>query len=255
MIHRLILLFAFCLFQPFAQAAAEETVIVVRALAKDAKFIGSGMSGMDVKITDAETGEILARGVTRGGTGDTNKIIRSPHKRYEALASGSAAAYRTSLDISEPTRITVTVSGPRSQLQTRAMASSTRWVLPGKHIESGDGWLIEVPGFAVDILSPAAYAQRNKNESPVTLTASIMMLCGCAVAPDTLWDSNEMELMAHVSRDGEQLPPIPMEYAGQPSHFSVALPTEQPGLYEVTVSAYDARTGNAGVDSTSFVVQ
>jgi len=56
-------------------AWAEPTDIVVRVLSKDAKFIGTSMGGMQVTLRDAHTGEILATGLTRGGTGDTKRLM------------------------------------------------------------------------------------------------------------------------------------------------------------------------------------
>ena len=58
-----------------AAAHAEPTDIVVRVLSKDAKFIGTSMGGMRVTLRDAHTGEILATGLTQGGTGDTKRLI------------------------------------------------------------------------------------------------------------------------------------------------------------------------------------
>ncbi|HEX6202874.1 MAG TPA: hypothetical protein VF100_07720, partial [Thermoanaerobaculia bacterium] len=54
-----------------AAAAAEETAVTVRVLSRDAKFVGSSMGGARVTIRDAETGTLLAEGVTAGSTGDT----------------------------------------------------------------------------------------------------------------------------------------------------------------------------------------
>ena len=45
---------------------AVPTTVTVRAKSKDAKFIGSHMGGALVVIRDAETGEVLAQGLTRG---------------------------------------------------------------------------------------------------------------------------------------------------------------------------------------------
>tara|TARA_R110002096_G_scaffold238867_3_gene430442 strand:- start:81 stop:371 length:291 start_codon:yes stop_codon:yes gene_type:complete len=62
---------------------AVDTTIVVRVLAKDAKFIGTSMGGAEVIIRDANTQEILAEGVTAGGTGDTGLIMTMPRARWQ----------------------------------------------------------------------------------------------------------------------------------------------------------------------------
>ena len=255
MFQRLVLTALGLLLAFAAPAEAEETRLAVRALASDAKFIGSSMSGMEVLVRDADTGELLDRGVTRGATGDTTRILLSPRERYDALSTQEAAAYVSVLDLDRPRRISVTVRGPLSQPQALAEASSTRWVFPGKHIEEGDGWLIEVPGFAVDILGPAAHTYVEEGVSSVTVTASVIMLCGCNTSPGGTWDADEIDIEAHVLFNGEPLPSPSMRYAGRPSHYVTDINASRPGVYEVTVTAYDPRTGNTGLDRTSFVVR
>ena len=75
MLRLLVCLAAFIVWNNPVQA--EETRLAIRALAGDAKFIGTGMTGMAVTVEDADTGEILDTGVTRGATGNTDRIIRS----------------------------------------------------------------------------------------------------------------------------------------------------------------------------------
>lgn len=247
---------ALCLFfSVITPAVAEETRLVVRALASDAKFIGTGMSGMEVLVRDADTGEILDRGVTRGATGDTAHILRTPHERYATLSTEGAAAYVSVLDLDRPRRISVMVRGPLSQPQALAEASSTRWVFPGKHIEEGDGWLLEVSGFAVDILGPGAHSYIGKDVDSVTVTANIVMLCGCPTSPGGTWDADEIEIDVRVLLNGKAISVPPMQYADKQSHYTTNIKTSGPGAYEVIVTAYDPRTGNTGLDRTSFVVR
>ncbi len=54
--------------------------------------------------------------------------------------------------------------------------------------------------------------------------------------------------------NGEQLAAIPLDYAGSPSQFAATVRVERPGVYEVQVWASDARTGNTGMDRTTFIV-
>lgn len=237
------------------QAAAEETRLVVRALASDAKFIGTSMSGMEVLVRDADTGELLDRGVTSGATGDTTHILRTAHERYATLSTEGAAAYVSVLDLDRPRRISVTVRGPLSQPQATAEASSTRWVFPGKHIEEGDGWLLEVSGFAVDILGPGAHSYIGNDVDSVTVTANIVMLCGCPTSPGGTWDSDEIEIDVQVLYNGKAISAPSMKYADKQSQYSTDIKTSGPGAYEITVTAYDPRTGNTGLDRTTFVVR
>ena len=236
-------------------AVAEETRIAVRALSVDAKFIGSGMSGMNVVIEDADTGEILDTGVTRGKTGNTDRIVRTPKARYSTLSEEGDAVYVSSLDIDRPRRIRVTVSGPNAQPQTRAEASSTRWVLPGKHLDGGDGWLIRVPGFAVDILAPAAHNYVENDPHTMTVRANVVMICGCPTSPGGTWDSDAIEILAEVRHNGTPRPPRADVLCGHDQSLCSGNPDGGKGTYEVLVTAFDPRTGNTGVDRTSFILR
>jgi len=141
-----------------APAAAEETPVTVRVISRDAKFIGDSTGGARVTIRDADTGELLAEGVTHGGTGDTERIMRAPRERGGSLATPGSAAYEAVLDLDRPTRVEITAYGPLAQLQSAVSASTTRWIVPGKGLTEGDGVLLELAGFALDVLAPPAHA-------------------------------------------------------------------------------------------------
>lgn len=236
-------------------ASAEETRLVIRALTQDAKFIGTGMSGMQVIIEDADTGEILDQGVTSGTTGNSERILFTPKARYDRLSDETSAAYVSTLDLEAPRRIRVTVRGPMAQPQVGAEASSVRWVLPGRHVESGDGWLLIVPGFAVDVLSPGAHSYVDGSVDQIRVRANVVMICGCPTMPGGTWDASEIEITAAVRRNGEAVATLPMRYAGETSQYEVDVPVNAKGTYEVLVSAFDPRTGNSGVDRTSFILR
>ncbi len=56
---------------------AEDTRIMVRAKAVDAKFIGTSVGGIRVVVEDAETDEILDEGWINGDTGNTDTLIKN----------------------------------------------------------------------------------------------------------------------------------------------------------------------------------
>lgn len=56
-------------------AAALQTTVTVRVISQDAKFIGTGMGGIRVTLRNAETREILDRGLIEGSTGDTPSLM------------------------------------------------------------------------------------------------------------------------------------------------------------------------------------
>lgn len=139
-------------------AFAEETAVTVRVLSRDAKLIGSSMGGARVTLRDAETGELLAEGVTAGSTGDTARLMATPRERGATLATPGAAAYDTTIDLDRPTLVEITAFGPLAQRQSAVSASTTRWVLPGKDLTGGDGVVLELAGFALDVLAPPAHS-------------------------------------------------------------------------------------------------
>ena len=140
-----------------AMAQAEPTEITVRVLSKDGKFIGTSMGGMRVTLRDAHTGEILASGLTSGSTGDTKRIMHHDQGRRAKLADDSAAKFVTTIDLDEPRLIEAEAHGPLGQPQGAHRVVYSQWVVPGRGLSAGDGWVLELPGFVVDVLAPPAH--------------------------------------------------------------------------------------------------
>ena len=229
-------------------AAAVPTDITVRVMAKDAKFIGTETGGAQVTLRDADTGEVLAQGLTSGGTGDTPRIMTEGRARRSVLSDDKAAKFSTTIDIQRPRRITVTAVGPMILKDQALTVSSTQWVLPGKSVNGGDGWVLELPGFAITLMdAPAANIQLNGKTVNVPLKAKVTMQCGCPITPGGMWDANKFEIAAMLERNGKPLPPTSLSYAGQPSTFSGSVPISEPGDYVMDVYAYDPANGNTGV--------
>jgi hypothetical protein len=246
----LVLLWLLCL--PGQGIAQQSTSVVVHTQAKDAKFIGSSMGGVSVTIEEEATGKILAEGITKGSTGDTNRLVSDPQERYETLHTEGAAKFEAHLSLNEPTFVTITATGPLAQKQSTITVSTQLWLIPGKDI-TGDGIVLEMPGFAVDILQPQAH-EGNSNEA-ITITANAVMMCGCPIEPGGLWDSDEMEFTAIISKDGKKVSEKPMEFTGKTSTFETEFTPPESGAYQITVYGFDPRTGNTGVDKTTFLKQ
>lgn len=238
-------------------AMAVPTQVTVMVRAKDAKFIGNSMSGVLITIRNADTGELLAKGVTRGTTGDTEKTMNKPLQRGVPLSDEKSARFNATIDISEPTLLEIRGYGPLAQRQSAGTVSVTQWIIPGKHINSADGILLEMPGFVVDILAPPAHLQLSKDKLPrkIEVRANIVMMCGCPVTPGGLWDANRFEVRALVRKNGKPDGEFPLRYAGEPSQFVGSLEEREEGVYEVTVYAYDPSNGNTGVDTATVVIQ
>jgi hypothetical protein len=55
-----------------------------------------------ITVKDAQTGKLLAKGVTVGGTGNTSLIMKTPLSRGIPISDESAANFTTSIDIDSP---------------------------------------------------------------------------------------------------------------------------------------------------------
>lgn len=230
---------------------AQQTEIMVRVKAKDAKFIGSSIGGAKIHIRNSETGELLASGMTTGSTGDTELIMKQAHSRNQRITDEETAGFLARLDLEEPVFVTVEAYAPFNEKQARVMSSTQLWLLPGKDI-TGEGLVLEAPGFVVDILSPQTH-ERISKESRVRIKANVVMMCGCPVTSEGIWDADKYEIKAIVSREGTKVAELELEGEEKPSTFS-AETTLEPGLYELTVYAYDPLSGNTGLDKMNFIV-
>lgn len=236
-----------------AIAVAEPTDITVRVLAKDSKFVGTSMGGMRVILRDAHTGEVLATGVTKGGTGNTELLMHEDRGRRAQLADDSAAKFHVTLDLDEPRLIEAEAYGPLGQPQAATRVLSTQWVVPGRGVSGGDGWVLDLPGLVVDVLAPPAHVRLPAKTTEVDLRANVVMMCGCPIEPNGLWDADKLEVKAIVKRNGERVADLDLAFAGETSQFATKVPVEAPGDYEVIVYAHDPRNGNTGVDRTTFI--
>lgn len=235
--------------------SAEPTEVMIRVLSRDAKFVGTSMGGARIVLRDVDTGEVLASGETRGGTGNTSLIMHSEGGRRARMADASAASFSATLDIDEPRLIEVAATGPAAQPQAEQRVTATQWVVPGRPPGGSEGWILELPGFAVDVLAPPAHVRLSGALEQVEVRANVAMMCGCPVEPGGLWDAEGYVVEMMVLRDGERVADVPMSYAGQTSQFAGQVPVDGSGVYDVTVYAYDPRTGNTGLDRTTFIVQ
>lgn len=235
-------------------AFAEPTEITVRVLSKGAKFVGTSMGGARIAIRDADTGEVLATGVTEGSTGDTKKLVGA-RERGKPVSTDNSAKFTAVLDLDRPRLIEVTAIGPLAQRQSAVSVSSTQWVVPGKNVTGGDGWLLEMPGLVVDVLDPPTHVQLKGTPQKVALKANITAMCGCPIEPDGLWDANKYEVAAILSRNGKVERTIPLAYAGKTSQFDTEIELDEKGVYEATVYAYDPANGNTGLDRVTFVIR
>ena len=233
---------------------AQETKVVVRAKAKDAKFIGSSIGGALIIIKDANTGELLAKGLTTGSTGNTTKIMKEPHVRHQGITDDTTAKFEATLLLDEPTFITIQVLAPINAKNAQIEAQTQIWLLPGKHLD-GEGIILEIPGFIIDVISPQRHSRISlANQKEVTIKANIEMMCGCPITEGGTWDSKQINVQAIIKIDGQLEKTIQLSISDTPSTFVKNLPLEKTGHYEIIITAYNSISGNTGVDKINFLV-
>lgn len=226
--------------------AAEPTEIVVRVISQDAKFVGDSMGGAQVVLRNAKTGKILAKGVTTGGTGDT-KAIMEASGRSPSRSTPGAAAFSTRIDIAEPILVDLEVNGPLSRPGSSIRVVSQRWVLPGKPVNIGDGWVVELPGLAISPIATITGTDPANGDSNVSIKAKVELMCGCPITPGGLWDAKDYGVEVSAWRGGRQVSAGTLSFVESPGGFSGALKVPGKGRYKLVIFARNAKTGNSGV--------
>jgi len=228
------------------EGPAVPTRLVVRVVAHDAKLLGDGVGGARVVVRDADTGELLAEGLQQGTTGDTDAIMRRPRERGAAVyGTEGAAAFRATLTLRRPTRVEITAHGPLEPPHVTLRASRRMWLLPGRHVE-GEGVVLELYGFIVEVLAPEAGAVPVPGD-PLEVRARVTMLCSCPTEPGGLWDADAIAVEARLlGPDGSVSAAAPLSFTGETSTWagSLAVPPDAARL-QVTAAAVGG--ANAGV--------
>lgn len=236
-------------------AFATETKLMVRAKAKDAKFVGSSIGGAHVIVRNAINGQILAEGTTQGSTGNTDLIMKTAKERFGQISEESTAGFLAIVDIDEPTFVTIEVISPINKRNAQVHATTELWLLPGKDI-LGDGVVVEIPGFVIDILKPNTHQYiplASLKEKGLDIKANVVMMCGCPIEEGGLWDSKMMEVTAFLKKDGNLIKELPLKNPSR-NLFEGNVAISEAGTYELTVTAYNATTGNTGVEKVNYVI-
>jgi hypothetical protein len=237
----------------FAQTGGKETKVMIRAIARDAKVIGTHVGGARITVRDVATGEILAQGMQQGGTGDTDVIMKKPRTRGMAVYnSPDASGYLAVLHLDKPTVVEISAEGPLGNAQATQRSSKTMLLVPGEDV-LGEGVLLEIHGFIVTPLTPLADAKL-KAGSPFEVRATVTMACGCPTEPDGLWDANKIRVVARLLRDGKVESEIPMTYAGVQNTFHTDVPVIASGPLELQVLALDPGSANFGMTKEAIAV-
>jgi len=252
---------------------AVSTKVCVRVIARDGKFLGDDVGGASITIRDAHTKELLAKGTTSGSSGlnGPGGVMCASLQRGEPVATTDASSYTADLQLDRPRRIEITAYGPLGIPRSANAVSATQWVYPGKDIVEGDGFLLEVPGLIVQIISAStSYPAKSIAELPIQ--AHVAMMCGCPIdykteasqlvcpelsADQQPWLPDEFEVTAVIcGANGAQIK-VPLQFvdiAGTPGQFAGTWEQPLPGTHEITVYAYQKATGNTGVDTATVLI-
>ena len=237
----------------FFSLIAQPTTIVVRVKAVDAKFVGSSMCGAQIVIRDVNSDSIISTGYTQGTTGDTDAIMKEPVIRGESIITEATASFKTTIDLVKPQLVNIEVYSPLNNAGTNIKAERQIWLIPGKDI-IGDGIVIEVSGFVVDLLSPYIH-HRYPLSATIEVKANVVMMCGCPVRPGGLWDADKFEINAVFIKEGKPVKELRLSYTGESNLFANQINDLKEGGYQIYVYAYDPITGNTGVDQTSIFIR
>lgn len=228
-----------------AQAQVVPTKVMVRAVSRDAKVIGTGVGGARVTIREAATGKVLAEGVQQGGTGSTDLIMRQPRQRGASVYdTEGTAGFLATLALERPTVVEVVAEGPLGATQATQRAAKTVLLVPGEDV-LGDGIVLEIHGFIVQLTAPAA--PRVRAGQPFEVRATATLTCGCPTEPGGLWDADKMRVVARVLKDGKVVEEAPLRYAGTASTYAGRLSVKTAGEYELEVLALNKAAANFGL--------
>jgi hypothetical protein len=237
----------------YAQTSGKETKIMIRAVARDAKVIGTHVGGARITVRDTSTGQILAQGIQQGGTGDTDVIMKQPHTRGMTVYNTSdASGFLAVLHLDKPTEVEITAEGPLGNAQATQRTSKTMLLIPGEDV-LGEGILLEIHGFIVTALAPTADA-KVKAGSPFEVRATVTMACGCPTEPGGLWDANKIRVIARLLKDGKVESETPLTYAGVQNTFRANVSDLAPGSLELQILALDPASANFGMTKEAVAV-
>jgi len=183
---------------------------------------------------------VLAKGLIRGGTGDTPRIMKAAKVRGAQLTDADTAGLDAVVDISEPTLLRIRGVGPVGKPAASVEVSSTQWVIPGRDIV-GDGIVLSFPGLVVE---PAAALEP---DGMIHLQAKVSPMCGCPIEAGGMWDAANYNVRATVLHRGKRFAETSLAFTGRTGEYAGTLQKPADGRYSVRFVATDAKTSNAGV--------
>lgn len=233
------------------------THVVVRVVAHGAMVLGKEVGGARVRITDAETGRVLASGIQQGETGDQNQIMHTPHLMAEPLYSASpSASFRTTLHLERPTLVTITAEGPLAYPSAMQRAAKTVLLVPGQDLHS-DGIVMALSGYIVQIEEPPV-GESLIAKDDVKLVTTVRTLSGSLLQPHGDWDSRKIQIYGEVLIGTRIVERLQMFYSGRMGRFEapffVPQVSDAPDGITLRVVAADGVRGNFGLGQATYPI-
>ncbi len=124
---------------------------------------------------------------------------------------------------------------------------------------------MEVPGLVVQILNPPTHYLPQTAPPSIEIRANVTMMCGCPIGKGhPPWNPEQFEVMAVIKQGEYSSIELPLKYDedapyAAPSQFVNTWPvpandTGQLQIYEITVSAFQQKTGNTGVAKATIII-
>jgi len=190
-------------------------------------------------LRDDATKRVLAHRVTSGGTGDTDRIMKT-NGRSPLRASPDAAAFHAELAIDRPTLVDLEVEGPLGRPGSLVKVAAQRWIMPGTPVTAGDGSTIELPGLAI---TPKVNIEAGK----IRIAAKVEPMCGCPITPGGVWDAADYRVTASLWSENRRLSETELAFAHVPGGYEGEVSALRTGTVTLVLFAQNRATGTSGM--------
>lgn len=243
------------------------TSVLIRVQAAGGKFLGPDIGYALVTVRNVTTGAILAQGVATGdsgtlgnfGPGATLETIVTPTMAAPIVQwlspDATTASYTATFDLEAPALVEISAAAMTNGIPNEHVTSSRVWLWPGLQLTQQPGFVLSLPGLAVQILTPDAATK--PSGTSLTVSAWITMMCGCEISnvpPNTPnqpweWPASEFDVKAMLLNVSGELVAIESLALQQTSVFGGTLANLQPGEYQLVITAHQPSVSNTGLAS------
>ena len=234
----------------------KNTSLTIRAQARGGMFLGpDSFAGAVITIKDVKTNKVLASGFTDDG----DSGIHSPDFSYDAspcpiitnsvpcistywvIATGTTVKFTTELVLKEPTLLEISARIPLPPEQGDQFVRATQWVLPKIGINTGPGYVLEVPGLWIQ-------PEVVNNGNTIRVRAKVTMMCGCEINLNSPWLPNDFDISGTITLNKKDANfKEGLEFVFQEnSQYLADIEVPQKGDYQIELNAFQKSTGNMG---------